>query len=72
LERAERTGQNSRETSGEIAKLCLAVIACDKRGTRLRKGAGATKQPALAVLVAAWIASQALAMTLWSFRDLAV
>jgi hypothetical protein len=62
LERAERTGQNSRETRGEIANLHLAVIARSE----------ATKQSTLAVLVAAWIASQALAMTIWSFRGLAI
>jgi hypothetical protein len=31
MERAERAGQASRETSGEIADAYLDVIACDKR-----------------------------------------
>jgi hypothetical protein len=40
--------QNSRETRGEIAKLCLAVIACDKREA-FAQGSEATKQSILSL-----------------------
>jgi hypothetical protein len=53
-------GETSRpslaQTSGEIANLHLAVIACDKREA-FAQGSEATKQSILAVFVAAWIAS---------------
>jgi hypothetical protein len=53
VERAGIYRQNSREMRGEIAGVCLAVIARSE----------ATKRSMLASLVAAWIASLTLAMT---------
>jgi hypothetical protein len=58
VKRAKRAGQAS-QTSGEIANLHLAVIACDKREA-FAQGSEATKQSILAVFVAAWIASRSL------------
>jgi hypothetical protein len=48
LERAERTGQTSREIRGEIAILYLAVIACDKREAFAQR-TEATKQSILSL-----------------------
>jgi hypothetical protein len=60
FERAERAGQNSHETRGEIADVRLDVMACDKREA-FAQGSETTKQSILSA--ARWIASLTLAMT---------
>jgi hypothetical protein len=55
LERAERAGQASRETSGEIAKACSAVILPATNAKRLRKEV--KRRSDLSIVIPGWCLS---------------
>jgi hypothetical protein len=60
--------KNSRETGGEIADVCLDVMACDKREA-FAQGSESDEAIHSCFLVALWIASLTFAMTIWLFEN---